>query len=203
MARLWANSTRSADADALALSADRFVALDFETADYGRDSACAVGLIRVEGDRIVDRVTRLIRPPRRRFVFTALHGIAWEDVAGEPPFAGVWADLEPFLDGAQFLVAHHAPFDRGVLRACCADAGLAPPDLPFACTVRWARRTFDLRPANLPAVCRYLCIALRHHDPGSDAEACARIMVAVRQEWREGGAGALRAAAPRGRRRDA
>ena len=30
-----------------------FVALDFETADYGADSACAIGIVRVENLRIV------------------------------------------------------------------------------------------------------------------------------------------------------
>ena len=32
-----------------------FAAIDFETADYGRDSACAVAVVRVEGGVIVDR----------------------------------------------------------------------------------------------------------------------------------------------------
>src|SRR5205085_9653487 len=46
-----------------------FVAIDFETADHGRDSACAVALVRVERGRIVRRETRRIRPPRSRFFF--------------------------------------------------------------------------------------------------------------------------------------
>ncbi len=37
-----------------------FVALDFETADHGHDSACSVGLIRVEGDRIVTSFYKLV-----------------------------------------------------------------------------------------------------------------------------------------------
>ena len=68
---------------------DCFVALDFETADHGPDSACAVGLVRVEGRKIVAKEHRLIRPPRRDFVFTYIHGLAWEDVAGEPDFGEV------------------------------------------------------------------------------------------------------------------
>jgi len=35
------------------LSTDCYVALDFETADQGRDSACAIGLVRVERGAIV------------------------------------------------------------------------------------------------------------------------------------------------------
>jgi DNA polymerase III epsilon subunit-like protein len=41
-----------------------FVGLDFETADHGADSACAVGLVRVEDDRIIRREHYLIRPTR-------------------------------------------------------------------------------------------------------------------------------------------
>jgi len=159
-----------------------FVAIDFETADYGADSACAVGLVRVENGRVVDRASRLIRPPRRQFVFTYIHGITWTDVAGEPAFRDVWPGLEAMLEGAEFLVAHNAPFDAGVLRACCAAAGLSPPGLGFECTVRLARSVWGIYPTKLPDVCRQLRIPLRHHDAASDAEACARIVIAAQQE---------------------
>ena len=53
----------------------RLVAIDFETADPGPDSACAIGLVVVEDGRVGDVRHRLIRPPRRRFRFTSLHGI--------------------------------------------------------------------------------------------------------------------------------
>ena len=101
-----------------------FVAIDFETADYGADSACAVGLVRVEGLRVVRRETILIRPPRREFVFTYIHGITWETVSDAPVFAEAWPRLLPILDGISFLAAHNAPFDRRVLSTCCAVAGL-------------------------------------------------------------------------------
>lgn len=114
---------------------DRFVAIDFETADYGRDSACSVALVRVENGHVADRVHRLIRPPRRDFIFTYLHGISWGDVKDQPPFAEVWSELAPFARGATFLAAHNASFDRSVLHACCRSSGLAVPSLPFVCTV--------------------------------------------------------------------
>jgi DNA polymerase-3 subunit epsilon len=158
-----------------------FVALDFETADYGRDSACALALVRVEGDRVVRSVTRLIRPPRKGFVFTYLHGISWSHVADEPTFAEVWRDFEPMLEGAAFLAAHNAGFDRGVLATCCEAAGLVPPALPYLCTVKVARRTWKLKPANLAACAQFLGIPLNHHEAGSDAEACARIVIAARR----------------------
>ena len=159
-----------------------FLAIDFETADYGADSACAVGLVLSRGGRIVRRAVRLIRPPRRAFRFTYIHGITWADVREAPSFAELWPELAPMTEGIDFLAAHNARFDRAVLRACCAAAGLAPPATPFVCTVALARATWGLRPANLPSVCRHLRIPLRHHDPASDALACARIVLAAEAE---------------------
>jgi DNA polymerase-3 subunit epsilon len=40
----------------------------------------------------------------------------------------------------------------------------------------------------LPDVCRRLGIGLIHHDPGSDAEACARIVIAAASPGVVGGA---------------
>ncbi len=185
----------------------KFVALDFETADYGRDSACALGLVRVEGGRIVRREELLLRPPRREFVFTYLHGIAWEDVRDAPPFAAAWPQIQRFLAGADFLAAHSAHFDRGVLEACCARAGLAPPEHPFVCTVRLARKVWRPVSAKLPDVCRRLGLALDHHRALSDAEACAQIVLAalreekgrefVRRQAETGGPAAARTRRPR------
>jgi DNA polymerase-3 subunit epsilon len=155
------------------------VAIDFETADYGPDSACAIGLVRVESLKVVRRKALLIRPPRSRFLFTHIHGITWEMVQDAAHFADVWNDLAPLLEGASTLVAHNAPFDRRVLAACCAAGGIRAPDLPFLCTVQVARRHWGQRPNDLPSVCRRLGIGLVHHDPGSDAEACARIVIAA------------------------
>ncbi len=161
-----------------------FVALDFETADHGRDSACALALVRVEAAEVRVRRFHLIRPPRSRFYFSYLHGITWQDVADQPHFGDLWPEISPLLEGAHFLAAHNAPFDRGVLRACCARYGLTPPSLPFLCTVELARRTWKLRRANLPRVCQFLGIPLQHHDAASDAEACARIVIAAQRAGR-------------------
>jgi DNA polymerase-3 subunit epsilon len=154
-----------------------FVAIDFETADRGSDSACAVALVRVEGLQIVERRACLLRPPRRRFLFTYVHGITWEDVAGAASFAEAWPPLSRLLDGAAFVAAHNAWFDQNVLNACCRAAGLIPPNLPFTCTMQLARKTWRIYPTKLPDVCARLGLPLRHHDPASDAEACARIVI--------------------------
>jgi len=156
-----------------------FVALDFETADYALDSACAVGLVKAKGDVIIRRESRLIRPPSRTFTFTYLHGIEWDDVADKPTFRQLWPEIAGLLDDADFIAAHNSSFDSRVLYACCRRARLRPPDKRFVCTVKLARRVWGIHPTKLPDVCRHLKIKLAHHKALSDAEACARIVMAA------------------------
>lgn len=155
-----------------------FVALDFETANHSRDSACAVGVVRVENFQIVQQAVHLIRPPSPEFVFTYIHGISWDDVKEAPTFNQVWQEIYPHFEGVDFIAAHNAGFDKGVLKGCCQTYGIEPPAIPFTCTVTLARKTWQLYPTKLSDVCRFLKIDLNHHEALSDARACAQIVIA-------------------------
>ncbi len=163
----------------MSLPGSSFLAIDFETANSYADSACAIGLVRVENGVIVRKEAHLIRPPQKTFLFTGIHGITWEQVQGGPTFGELWPRISGFFEGVEFLAAHNAGFDRRVLAACCERYGIAMPQPPFVCTVRLARKTWDLFPTKLPNVCDFLKIELNHHEALSDAEACARIVMAV------------------------
>jgi DNA polymerase-3 subunit epsilon len=156
-----------------------FLALDFETANYYRDSACALGLVRVEDGQIVDTASFLIRPPYKYFVFTYIHGITWEDVADEPTFGQHWKSIKPFFEEIDFAVAHNASFDSNVLRACCERYKIVTPEVDFRCTMKLSRQVYNLYPTNLPAVCNEFNIALQHHNALSDTLACAKIMMEI------------------------
>jgi DNA polymerase-3 subunit epsilon len=177
--RPFVGETRRRIASGARKGSMNFVAIDFETANYQPDSACAVGLVKVVGGEIVDQAVHLIRPPTREFVFTHIHGLKWKDVANADDFGTLWPRLEPMLDGAAFFAAHNAPFDSGVLRACCARYGIRAPSLPFRCTVQISRRVWSIYPTRLSDVCAKLRIALNHHEALSDAMACAKIVLAA------------------------
>ncbi|MDZ7642269.1 MAG: exonuclease domain-containing protein [Desulfurivibrio sp.] len=114
-----------------------------------------------------------------------MHGLRWQDVRRAPVFGEIWPEIAAELAGVEFLAAHNASFDRGVLNACCAAHRLPPPAQPFLCTVQLARGHWHIRPTKLSDVCHRLGIALRHHQADSDAEACARIVIAAAdQGWR-------------------
>jgi DNA polymerase III subunit epsilon len=160
-----------------------FAAIDFETADYSRDSACALAIVVFDGREITAKKEFLIRPPRKDFVFTYLHGIAWEDVCKKPSFGEIWKDeIKPLFAGVDFLAAHNASFDRSVLEKCCIAAGHQPIETKFICTVKVARKAWQIHPTKLSDVCSKLKIPLDHHNAASDALACAEIILRAHKD---------------------
>jgi DNA polymerase-3 subunit epsilon len=104
-----------------------FGAIDFETADHGRDSACAIGVVKVSGGMVIEQRYRLIRPPRQKFAFTHIHGLSWQNVKTQPTFDVVWQDVASLIEPSDVLLAHYASFDRSVLIQCCESFDLSPP----------------------------------------------------------------------------
>jgi DNA polymerase-3 subunit epsilon len=157
----------------------KFLAIDFETANYDEYSACALGLVSVQDMVITEETHWLIRPPDEYFLprFIDLHGITWDKVKDVPTFDKYWPQLLTLIENADFLVAHNAPFDVGVMKACCRYYRLSIPKFKYHCTVDIARRHFNIYPTKLPDVCNKLQIPLAHHDPLSDARASATIMM--------------------------
>ena len=158
----------------------RWAAIDFETATSGRDSACALGVVVVEDGRELHRQAWLIRPPGNVYqsMNISVHGIQPGATEHAPAFDVVWRDAMAVI-GDRPLVAHNAPFDIGVVRACCTGFGLELPDTTYHCTVQLARRSFPgLSAYKLPIVADHVGAVLQHHDALSDAAACSRIVEA-------------------------
>ncbi len=158
------------------------IALDFETSDKYPDSACALGMVKIEGGCITNTLYTLIRPPRKRVYFTEIHGLTWNMLKNSPCFAELWPDFAAFMKGADYLIAHNAGFDRRVLRGCCFAAGIDAPATPFLCTVSGSRKGLSLRHNRLNDVCDYLGIEIDHHKADSDALACAKIYLHLREK---------------------
>ncbi|MGJ3232927.1 MAG: 3'-5' exonuclease [Oceanicaulis sp.] len=157
----------------------RLVAIDFETANEQRASPCAVGLSYIEDGKVTQTEAFLIRPPEMRFSRwnIAIHGIRPEDVADAPEWPELLDTLAPKLAGAA-LIAHNASFDMSVLRQTCAWYGLDCLEAAYLCTVKGAQSAWrHLGSAKLNILCEHFGIALKHHDAGSDAEACARLAI--------------------------
>ena len=156
---------------------NRFIAIDFETANYKMYSACALGIVVVDDLKITDTFYSLIRPPENYFIFTHIHGITWRDVSNAPTFTELWPDIGGYFNNIDFAAAHNAAFDRPVLEACCGHYGIVSPDIRFRCTLQLSRQRLKLKSRGLQSVSDYFGIELDHHNALSDSLACAKIMI--------------------------
>lgn len=163
----------------------KILAIDFETADHGRDSACAVGVAMIEDGRITDEYYELICPPRRQVWFTAVHGLTWKDLSDKAPFAEVWLRLADFVVRADVLAAHNASFDRAVLAGCAQASDIVLPVRPWLCTLQLSRAHWSLGSYSLSSVCSHLDIELDHHHALSDARGCASVVLSAQKLGRD------------------
>jgi len=161
-----------------------FIAIDFETANSNRGSACEIGIAKVIDFEIVDKRAYLIKPKENYFDWynTQLHGINEETVENEPEFDEIYEEISD--DFMTFpIVAHNAAFDISVLRNTLDQYNLDYPETTYSCTYQMARehlpKLFSLR---LDAVCNHYDIPLVHHRALPDAIACAELAIKIFKE---------------------
>lgn len=158
-----------------------FTAIDFETANHRRDSACQLAAVVVREGQIIREQMWMIRPDP--FYFSPgnirIHGIRPEDVRDEPTFGDLWDEIAEFL-GGDCLIAHNAPFDMGVLMGCLQRHSRDIPDLHFSCTRLIAKQTWpDRRRYGLKPLSDWLGVQFKHHDALEDSRACAKVLLAA------------------------
>jgi DNA polymerase-3 subunit epsilon len=108
--------------------------IDVETTgrDPSADRIIEIGIVIGRGGTILRSFGKLIHPgrpiPRES---SAIHGITDADVANQPTFAELSAEIVAFLKGA-IPAAYNAAFDRSFLLAELERAGVRPTDPPPA-----------------------------------------------------------------------
>jgi DNA polymerase-3 subunit epsilon len=168
---------------------NEFIAIDFETAVYNRNSAISIGLVKYRDYLVVETYYSLIRPPNLyiRPDFTDIHGLTVDDVKDEQDFMCLWENgIRDFL-GDTPLAAHNAAFDMGVLRAVLEWYELAIPDLRYFCTLNLARNTWPgFKSHALTALAARFDITYNAHNALDDAMTCGKLVQMSAQEFNTG-----------------
>lgn len=162
-----------------------FVAIDFETANSLRTSACSVGIVVVRNGEIIEEVQTLINPLSEfNYYNTKIHGITDYMVQDAPTFQEYWPQLKQYIDG-QTIIAHNASFDIGVLKESVKRCYEEQPHFDYACSYRIAKKVWpNLYNHKLSTVANYLSIQFKHHDALEDARAAALITIEAMKKTR-------------------
>ena len=155
------------------------VAIDFETANEQRNSACALGIALISSNKISENQSWLIKPPELRFnsINVGIHGITQEDVSDQPTFDQLWPTILNYIDN-KILIAHNASFDISVLRKVLEFYGIPFPNIEYYCTCIMSRKVWpSLDNHKLATVTKHLGITFKHHNAAEDALACYKIAI--------------------------
>ncbi|WP_454849889.1 3'-5' exonuclease [Rhizobium binxianense] len=151
------------------------IAIDFETANESRGSACSVGLAWIEDGQVTRVEERLIRPKTMRFsgMNIAIHGIRPEHVEDAPEFPEVMDEFVDDFRGAT-MIAHNAAFDFSVWRSSLDLYRQSYPELSYLCSLKMAQRIWPhFLSHRLNLIAEHLGLRFMHHNAAEDAAVCA------------------------------
>ena len=165
----------------------RIAILDFETTGMSPAHgarAAEVGIVLIEGGRIVDRYQSLMNAGQPMpWNITQLTGITSTMLQGAPPAEAVMREAADFVGSAP-LVAHNASFDSKFWTDELQRAGCNALQ-PFACTVLLSRRLYPEAPSHsLGRIVRHLGLppADKAHRALADAEMTAHLLLRMQTD---------------------
>tara|TARA_R110000796_G_scaffold131100_2_gene246725 strand:+ start:3160 stop:4125 length:966 start_codon:yes stop_codon:yes gene_type:complete len=123
-----------------------FVAIDFETANEHRASACEIGVSVWNDGQLSSSQAVFVSPPAGLdyfdpFLTEQIHGITADMVEGSPQLDVFLDRMVTQIDGTP-LVAHNAGFDMSVIRHFCDYVDIPYPEVDYFCTATLARKSF-------------------------------------------------------------
>lgn len=168
-----------------------FIAIDFETANPKRVSACSLGYAKVCNCEIIETNGYLIKPVGGHAPFQSkIHGIKEEHTFDKPEFGKLFPEIQDIFN---YPLVAHSLFDKQVLNSLSNHFNLG---LCFEYTDSSSiakEQLPNLKNCKLKTLVKYFGLpAFKHHDATEDAIACAKIFLKLREQGEEETREALR-----------
>ena len=158
---------------------DKFVAIDFETANADLASICQVGVVTFENGTVVEGWGSLVNPQDYfDWINIDIHGIDEAAVKDAPTFQQIYGDILNRLQGN--VVVSHTSFDRAALFQSIAKhnlSGIPCQWLDSARVVRRAWAQWSRKGYGLTNVCGQLGITYIPHNAIEDARAAGEVLL--------------------------
>jgi DNA polymerase III epsilon subunit-like protein len=158
-----------------------FIAIDFETGNPKRVSACALGYAKVSNGEIVEAKGYLIRPVGGHASFQSkIHGIKEEHTFDKPDFGEIFPEISDIFS---YPLVGHSLFDQQVLKALFDHFNLQV-DFNYRDSSALAKeRLPHLKNHKLKTLSKHFNLpCFKHHDATDDALTCARIFLKLHSE---------------------
>ncbi|RPH48373.1 MAG: hypothetical protein EHM85_17260 [Desulfobacteraceae bacterium] len=161
-----------------------FVAIDFETANPQRVSACAIGYAKMSDCKLIEAKGYLIKPVGGHATFQSkIHGITEEHTFNKPVFGELFPEIKDIF---HYPLVAHSLFDKQVLKALSDKFNLG---LNFSyidsCAIA-KEKLPALKDCKLKTLVKHFDLpAFKHHDAKEDAIACANVFLKLQDHTTE------------------
>ncbi|MBI6116417.1 exonuclease domain-containing protein [Salegentibacter maritimus] len=154
-----------------------YIAIDFETANKNRVSACAIGLVFIKNYKVAYEVGFKIKPPKNEkfsSFHTNLHGISKEDVSYWGHFDELWkSELSKYLNDS-LIVFHNSSMDLSILKNLFYYYSISDFHIDYIDTMQLAEKCGLSK--KLEDLASKFDVEIENpHDPVADAKTCAII----------------------------
>ena len=159
-----------------------YLAIDFETANDSKLSACSIGAISFDNLQLGNKFESLIQPPNEYSQLWGsnfrIHNISRSRYMKAEKFPAVWQKLQNNIDtSGKIIVCHNSGFDINVLKELFTFYKISTTRFYYLDTVNLGKLTWSTENYKLSTLADYLNIGLNHHDALSDATASAKIAI--------------------------
>jgi DNA polymerase-3 subunit epsilon len=166
---------------------ESFIAIDYETANSDRRSACSLGVSVVNEGVITNNFQTLIKPPAEFNYFddfnVMIHGIKKSDVKSSPDFFEVWSHLTVLNAQNLPLVCHNSGFDIRLTQDLVNYFQITIKEINYFDTLTIAKKLWPhLINHKLSTLAQTFGLELQHHNAASDSEVCAKIALQQMKE---------------------
>lgn len=158
---------------------EKFVTIDFETANADLASICQVGIVTFEQGKVVETWGSLVNPQDYfDWINVDIHGIDENTVKDAPTFQQIYIAILKRLSDQ--VVVSHTSFDKTALSQAIAKHNLSNISCNWLDSARVVRRAWtqwSRKGYGLTNVCNELGISFVAHDAVEDARAAGEVLL--------------------------
>ena len=148
-----------------------YIILDLENPNTRGNSICAIAIIVVKDNKIIEEKYTLINPEDRfDAINSQITGIYPNQVVDAPTLKKYWMEIKELLE-SNVIIGHNITYDLGVLFKALSRYGIPVPKFRYCCTLALSRKFIQSDSYHLENLCNDLGFTYKSHIASEDVRA--------------------------------
>ena len=161
-----------------------YAVLDLENPNFRQNSICAIGLILVRNNKMVEKKYTLINPEDSfDRINMDITKIAPHMVEDSPTLPEYWPEIKEILTN-NIIVGHNITYDLRLISKSLQRYNIKAPDFKYICTLKLSRKNLQLPSYKLENIAKKLHIIYNPHNAIEDARAAYELFEYINRNKR-------------------